>query len=243
MFLLTIKGSVKSRGVVHDPYLLFYMGYKLDSKCTLICFPPELIQVIMSYGTLYGELFFVLTDSPHCLLEVSNNGKTCQNKVTGYRGQPFYSVEPLTHYRYIFRYIIDYAMPSTTMEIGVITSHMFEQYFTNQDTNCTNLKIRNEPGAFLFSWNAGTGSCYGNIAAGKLYAGYKPKEVIAIEVDMWKKTLNFYRSKTEKIDLSNLGDLLCSFSNLPDSVIPIAYLLGSGYDTKLTMIDFVRSLY
>jgi hypothetical protein len=163
-------------------------------------------------------------------MTISNNKMTCKNNVTGYRMQPFYSIDPITYGRYIFRYFIDYGKPSTTMEIGVCDSTIFQERFTNQDTNCSNLSIRDYSKAYLFSWSGGEGRLYGNVNSGKLYGGYLPDEEIEMELDMRKKTLIFSKATGDK-------KLLCVFQNLPEAVTPIAYILGSGYETSVTLID------
>jgi hypothetical protein len=162
---------------------------------------------------------------------------------------------PLTRGRYFFRYRIDFARPSTTMEIGVCDARIFADHFSKQDNDCSNLSIRDHQQAFLYSWNGGLGRLFGKIASGECRGGYMPMQQMVMELDLRRaepehRQLLFYRASDdwEETFSPYLQDqrlerdevhVLSRYWDLPESVVPIAYLLGSGYDTMVTLIDVV----
>jgi hypothetical protein len=273
----------------NDPFFLFFLGYKYDEASLMCVLPRDILGVIMSHAWWCRPLHWCLTNSPHSQLTFTDENRTAQALVAGYRCQPFFSSGafeeqqqerypssllfsspnasiaqplfngstdlPLSRGLYFFRYKIEMAKTSTTMEIGVVDAKIFCDSFSHQDTDCSNLSIRDNSAAFLFSWNGGAGRLFGCTANGTCYGGYKPREEMIMELDLrhvqaarrqllfyhaganWKSNFSPFRQDVarEKGELS----ILAKFWGLPESVVPVAYLLGSGYETKVTLIDVV----
>jgi hypothetical protein len=218
-------------------FLLLLMAQKHDHNSLPHYLPTELIYHIMWYSSVRKPLYWEDLNG-NSAMKITEDNQTCTNNQMGYRVQPFYSMEPLTHGVFALSYYIRDARPLTTVEIGVCLADIYPELILDNNDSC-NTRVRNNPKAFLLSWNGGTGLLYGN-SEGVLLEGYTVGERMILEINMNDRKLSFYKMLGDR----NFSErrLIAYYNGLPDRVIPVCFLLGSGYDSSVTLMESLHSL-
>ena len=176
----------------------------------------------------FGELevcnYYWLPGVANRSLQYSNSERTVYNNTNDWINVGF--IGEISSGMHRIRYQIDHANPSTTFDIGVVSSSEFEQVKRGSYSN-----VRNQTFSWLYSWNSGNGSILSGSESGTLITGYQPQVEIDMILDMNEKTLVFERN----------GTMLCKFVSLSDEVVPIASLAPVTYNVKATILNYHSS--
>jgi hypothetical protein len=225
--------------IENNKFLLLLMAQKFDRQSLPHYLPIELIYHILQYSSVRKQLYWQDLEG-NSMMKITDDNQTCTNNQMGYRVQPFYSMEPITHGVVALSYYIRDARPLTTVEIGICFADIYPELTLDNNDSC-NTRVRNNTQACLLSWNGGTGLLYGNASAGTLLEGYHVGERMIMEIDMNQRRLNFYKMLGGDKDFFDRR-LIAFYTGLPDRVLPVCYLLGSGYDSSVTLMESLYSV-
>jgi hypothetical protein len=209
-------------------FCLIYQAHKYDPSSPFFLLPPEIVQII-SFGGIF-LLYWVKTEHEKCNLTMSDGLQTAANLTNGYRVQPFYSETPITSGKISMSYFIQFATPHSTVEIGLCNSEIFDSLFSSNSDSC-DCQVRTNQNVCLYSWFGGDGFCFG-LDSNTKFGGYNVQEDMIMEINMNERTLTFYKEGTKDFEVK---EEVAHYTNIPKSVIPICYLLGSGFDSSVTL--------